>query len=183
MAQNEKKPSLLLHICCISCGAYVSRLLSEKYKVTYFFYNPSIFPESEYKKRLAEARDIAKKYNISFVTGPYDHQAWLERIKGYENEPEKGRRCQLCYYDRLKTAAVLAEKKGFDYFTTTLTISPHKDAGAISKIGKELENEFRIKFLDQDFKKQEGFKESVELSRKLNLYRQTYCGCEFSYRK
>ena len=177
-----KKPKLLLHICCIDCSVYVARHLKKNFRVYLYFYNPNIFPKSEYDKRLIEAKKIAKKFRLKLITGEYDHSEWLKLIKGYEGEPERGKRCLLCYHSRLKAAAKTAEQNGFDYFSTALTVSPHKDAKAISGIGRELLHKYNVKFLDEDFKKQNGFKKSCELSRELGLYRQDYCGCEFSKR-
>ncbi len=179
---KKSKPKLLLHVCCIGCGAYVSRLLNEDFEVSLYFFNPSIYPESEYKKRLAEAGRIANLFGLELINGEYDHGQWLKKIKGHESDPERGERCRICYRDRLENTARLAVKNGFAYFTTTLTVSPHKDALAISQIGKETEKNYRIKFFDKDFKKQDGFKKSTLLSCELGLYRQNYCGCEFSRR-
>lgn len=177
---SRKKPRLLLHVCCIGCGAYISQELKKEYRVTLFFYNPNIYPASEYEKRLEEARRVAKQKNSKLIAGEYDHAAWLKLMRGCEEEPERGKRCRLCYEDRMKSTARLARKKNYQYFTTTLTISPHKDAQAISQIGARQGRKYNIKFLDKDFKKQAGFKKSVELAKKLGLYRQDYCGCEFS---
>lgn len=177
-----RRPKLLLQVCCIGCGAYVSTLLKKDYRITLYFYNPNIFPEAEYHKRLAETRKFAKKLGLKLLVGKYHHQAWLESVKGHEQDPEKGARCVICYRDRLTAVARVAKQLKFQYFASTLTISPHKTAAAISQIGNELSAEYRVKFLDRDFKKQDGFKKSVELSRELGLYRQDYCGCEFSLR-
>jgi len=174
------KSKLLLHICCAGCGVYVSQLLKKTYIVTLYYYNPNIFPQSEYEKRLAEVKDIAHKFKLDLIVGNYDHDKWLEKIKDHENDPERGGRCLICYSDRLASTAKLAQKSKFDLFTTTLTVSPHKDALAINKIGNDLSLKYEVKFLDRDFKKQDGFKKSVEWSKKLDLYRQNYCGCEFS---
>jgi predicted adenine nucleotide alpha hydrolase (AANH) superfamily ATPase len=176
------KSKLLLHICCAGCGVYVSQLLKQQYAVTLYFYNPNIFPKSEYNKRLAEVEEIAGKFKLDLIRGEYHHEVWLEKIRGHENDPERGERCLICYGDRLANTAKLAQKNKFDLFTTTLTVSPHKDALAISKIGNDLSLKYEVKFLDRDFKKQDGFKKSVELSKKLGLYRQNYCGCEYSYK-
>ncbi|MCK5416708.1 epoxyqueuosine reductase QueH [Candidatus Parcubacteria bacterium] len=178
--QDLKKPKLLLHICCISCGAYVSQVLNKDFELTLFFYNPSIYPKSEYEKRLKTVNEIAKKENLNIIFGEYDHEKWLDKIKGLENEPERGARCKICYIDRLQKSAEYASNNGFDYFTTTLTISPHKDAKLILEFGNELSKQYNVKFLEEDFKKKDGFKKSVKLSYELNLYRQDYCGCEFS---
>jgi len=176
----KPRPKMLLHICCIGCGAYVSQVLRDDYQVTLFFYNPNIFPQEEYDKRLEETKRIAKKFKVKIIEGEYDHKKWLAMVKGREADPEKGERCLLCYRDRLEATAELAREKGFKYFTTTLTISPHKDAKAVSIIGRELAEKCGVEFLDRDFKKKDGFNLSTKLSRELGLYRQEYCGCEFS---
>jgi len=177
-----RRPKLLLQVCCIGCGAYVSTLLKKDYRITLYFYNPNIYPEAEYHKRLAETRKFARKLGLKLLVGKYHHAQWLESVKGHELDPEKGARCVICYRDRLTAAAQVAKQLKFQYFASTLTISPHKMAAAISQIGNELSKEYKVKFLDRDFKKQDGFKKSVELSRGLGLYRQDYCGCEFSLR-
>lgn len=175
-----RQPKLLLHICCVGCGVYISKILKKKFRVILYFYNPNIYPKNEYDKRLKETRRIAKKLKLDLIVGKYNHSSWLKLIKGYEKDPEKGERCLICYQDRLEKTAETAKEKGYNYFSTTLTISPHKDAKAISEIGRELKKRYKVKFLDKDFKKQDGFKKSVELSKRLGLYRQNYCGCEFS---
>ncbi len=180
LEQNLKKPKLLLHICCISCGAYVSQVLSEDYDLTLFFYNSNIFPESEYQKRLETVKAIAGKQSLNIIFSEYDHSRWLEKVEGLEAEPERGKRCMVCYADRIGKTAQYAAKNNFDYFTTTLTISPHKCAKSIIDFGNKFAKTFGVEFLEKDFKKKDGFKKSVELSCKLNLYRQNYCGCEFS---
>jgi predicted adenine nucleotide alpha hydrolase (AANH) superfamily ATPase len=171
---------LLLHVCCIGCGAYVAEELKKNYDVVLYFYNPNIFPEIEYKKRLEEARRIAKKFKLKLIVEKYDHGKWLKMVNGFESEPERGERCLICYRDRLDKTAKTAKENGFDYFATTLTISPHKDAKRISLVGQEMAEKYKVKFLDKDFKKNNGFKKSCELSKELGLYRQDYCGCEFS---
>ena len=175
-----KKSKLLLHICCIGCGAYISRMLQEDYDVSLFFCNPNIFPESEYRLRLEETEKIASQFGLDLIIGEYDHDNWLALVKGLEKEPERGGRCVICYHDRLKKTAEYARKNGFDAFTTTLTVSPYKDALLISRLGKKLAEENGLIFLDNDFKKQDGFKKACDLSKELKLYRQNYCGCEFS---
>ncbi len=176
----KRKPKLLLHICCAGCGAYVSRLLKQNFLVILYFYNPSIYPEDEYRKRLTEARTIAKEFNLKFIEGKYDHAKWLGIVRGLEQEPERGKRCEICHSDRLRQAAETAVAMNIKNFATTLTISPYKDAIIINKIGQSLAGEYGIKFIASDFKKQDGFKKSVLLSKELGLYRQDYCGCEFS---
>jgi predicted adenine nucleotide alpha hydrolase (AANH) superfamily ATPase len=183
LKDQEKKSKLLLHICCVGCGVYIAKLLKEKFRVYLYFYNPNIFPENEYDKRLSEAKNIAKKFGLKLITEKYNHIFWLKKIEGHEHDQEKGERCLICYHDRLEKTAQKAKELKFDFFSTTLTISPHKDASQISKIGKELEEKYLIKYLDENFKKQDGYLKSSRLSRKLGLYRQNYCGCEFSQRK
>ncbi len=178
----KPKPKLLLHVCCASCGVYVAQILKKDYEVVLYFYNPNIYPESEYKKRLGEVKEIAKMFGIKLITEKYNHEEWLKKIKGRERDPERGERCRICYQDRLENTAKAAGAKGFDFFTTTLTISPYKDAKIISQLGQKLAKKYKIKFLDKDFKKQDGFKKSVCLCREFGLYRQNYCGCEFSKR-
>lgn len=178
-----RKPRLLLHICCVGCGVYVSQVLKKRYKVILYYFNPNIFPEAEHDKRLDEAKRIAKKFKLELIIGKYEYPAWLKAVKGHENDPEKGERCLICYRERLRSAVKMAKRVNCKFFTTTLTTSPHKLAPEISKIGHELELEYKVKFFDQDFKKQDGFKKSSQLSRDLNLYRQDYCGCEYSMRK
>lgn len=179
---DEKKGKLLLHICCAGCGAYVSQLLSRDYEVSLFYYNPNIYSKEEYIKRRKDVEKIASKFDLPLIFGEYDHANWLSLIKGHELDKERGTRCFICYEDRLRMAAIFAVENNFDKFTSTLTVSPHKVASKIIEIGNALAGEYGIAFLDQDFKKQDGFKKSVALSAELGLYRQNYCGCEFSLR-
>jgi len=174
------KPKLLLHICCVGCGVYVSQSLKQDYKVMLFFYNPNIWPEREYEIRLAEAGKVAANFKLELIAGEYDHEKWLAAVRGRESDPERGERCLICYKFRLDAAAALAKKLNCDYLTTTLTTSPHKNASAINQVGEQAVARHGIKFLNQDFKKQDGSRKSAALSRELNLYRQNYCGCEFS---
>ena len=178
---RKRKPKILLHSCCAGCGVYIGKLLKKDYNVILYFYNPSIYPISEYNKRLAEAKKIAQKFNLKLLTEEYDHNKWLNKIKGHEHDKERGERCFICYQDRIESTAKKVEEGKFDCFSTTLTVSPHKDSEWISSIGKKMAEKYNVKFLDKDFKKKDGFKKSVELSKKLNLYRQNYCGCEFSH--
>ena len=183
MPYSEKeKPKLFLHVCCAVCGVYISSLFKLDYSTTLFYYNPNIYPETEYMKRLGEIKKISEINNLELIIGEYDHASWLKAVKGHEKDREGKARCAICYYHRIKKTAQLANEKGFDYFTTTLSVSPHKKYDIISKIGKELSEKYKTVFLDRDFKKQDGFKKSMELSKKLHLYRQNYCGCEFSIR-
>ncbi len=178
----DNKPKLLLHICCVGCGVYASQTLRHNYKTILFFYNPNIWPEEEYRKRLAEAEKIAEQFNLKLIVGEYKHDKWLKAVRGHEGDSEKGERCLICYKFRLEAAVDMAQKLNCGYLTTTLTISPHKNALAINQIGERAAAQHGIKFLDQDFKKHDGFKKSSTLSRELGLYRQNYCGCEFSIR-
>ena len=183
LSNTEKdKPSLLLHICCIGCGIHVAEELGRDFSVRLYFYNPNIFPASEYEKRLKETKRVAEMMKLGLIIGAYDHGAWLGIIAGHETDPERGERCRLCYRDRLEKTAEKAAAEKADYFTTTLSVSPHKDARAIGAIGREAASRRGVKFLDRDFKKRDGFKKACAKSRELGLYRQDYCGCEFSVR-
>lgn len=178
-----KKPSLLLHLCCAPCGTFISRdLLVPKYKLTWYFYNPNLESLEEYEKRLAAVKLVAIKLAIPLITEPYEHTAWQEKISGQENCPERGRRCQICYRDRLAKTARLAALKKFDYFSTSLLVSPYKDAAEIRKISQSLAAQEGIKFLDQDFQANDGYLKSQALAKELGLYRQKFCGCEYSFK-
>jgi predicted adenine nucleotide alpha hydrolase (AANH) superfamily ATPase len=174
---------VLLHVCCAPCSTHAIELLMLEYEVTLFYSDSNIYPREEYEKRLGEARKVAKAYDLELVEDAYDTAGWLEAIKGLEAEPERGKRCPKCFEFNLKRAADYAKCHGFDFFTTTLTISPHKDSKTIFGIGKRLVENTRIGFLELDFKKQDGFRHSKELSERHGLYRQNYCGCRFSMRK
>ena len=175
---------LLLHACCAPCGAYSAEFLqSQGYDITYFYYNPNIYPEAEYERRLEELKRYSSERNIPLIIEEPDFDNWEKSVKGFENEPEKGNRCRICYEIRLKKTAEKAKNLGFDYFTTTLSISPHKSYEIIKEISEELQNIYEITYLDVNLKKQDGYKKSVELSKKYNFYRQEYCGCKYSIRK
>lgn len=176
---NNKK-RLLLHICCAPCSTSVILRLSPEYDVYGFFYNPNIDIETEYNLRKSEMENLAKIYITPMIYGEYDVEKWRESVKGLEDELEGGRRCEVCFRKRLKKTAQVAMKEGFDLFCTTLTVSPFKNANLINRIGKEIEQETGCIYLESNFKKKDGFKKSVELSKKYNLYRQDYCGCSFS---
>jgi predicted adenine nucleotide alpha hydrolase (AANH) superfamily ATPase len=156
--------------------------LREEFELVLFYFNPNIFPENEYDKRLEEVRKIANQFGLDLIIGDYDHQAWLRAIKGRELDAEGGERCFICYRYRLEETVKIAKERKFDLFSTTLTVSPHKKVLAINNAGNELAIKYDIAFLERDFKKQDGFKKSSILSRELGLYRQNYCGCEFSRR-
>ncbi len=177
-----RKPKILLHVCCASCGSYVVGLLKKKFRVFLYYYNPNIYPPEEYNQRLKDLKIISSFWGVPYINEEYNHQDWLQKIKGYEDEPEKGKRCKICFWDRLRQTARFARLNNFDYFTTTLTISSHKDFNVINKIGKDLEEKYGVLFLQENFKKKDGAKKATILSRGLGLYRQNYCGCEFSMR-
>lgn len=174
------KPKLLLHTCCAPCTAYVIQLLKKDYEITGYFYNPNIHPEVEYQKRLDEEKKYFDKISLELIEGPYDMEKWFELIKGCENEPERGERCGICYRMRLEHCGRFGLENGFDLFSTTLSLSPHKDAGKINQIGGEVSETVGLRFLEADFKKNDGFKQSLEISRVEGFYRQNYCGCVFS---
>ncbi|MEA3328748.1 MAG: epoxyqueuosine reductase QueH [Candidatus Omnitrophota bacterium] len=172
---------ILLHICCAVCAsACIEKLREEGNQVSGFFYNPNIHPEPEYLKRLNDLENFAKRLNFPFFIGKYDVGAWFKLTKGLEEEPEGRKRCEICFRTRLDETRRFAKQEGFDGFTTTLTVSPHKNSEAINRIGKTLAGSF---FLERDFKKRDGFRRAIELSKKYRLYRQTYCGCIFSQRR
>lgn len=186
--KNESRvPRLLLHSCCAPCSSYVLEYLSRYFSVTVFYYNPNISPKEEYDKRVEEQRRLIEAmpftHPVSFVAGDYEPEKFYEAAKGLEREPEGGERCFCCYRLRLQEAARIAAKGGFDYFTTTLTISPLKNAGKLNEIGEEMGEIYKVKHLPSDFKKKNGYKRSVELSGEYGLYRQDYCGCVFSKRE
>jgi predicted adenine nucleotide alpha hydrolase (AANH) superfamily ATPase len=172
---------VLLHICCAPDATYPFLYLRGRhYRVTGFFYNPNIHPLDEYEKRLEEIVRFSRVVDMDLKIGRYDKDNWFECIKGTENEPEGGKRCYICYKMRLEETARIAKEKGFDYFTTTLSISPHKNIKWIFDTGEQLGNKYGVKFLKVDFKKRNGFKSSIVLSKYYEMYRQNYCGCVFS---
>ncbi|MFQ6136379.1 MAG: epoxyqueuosine reductase QueH [Candidatus Hydrothermarchaeales archaeon] len=175
-----RKPRLLLHICCAPCSTHVIQTLKKDYEVTGYFYNPNIHPKEEYRHRLEEMRGFADKIGLETMDGEYEIKRWFKAVRGHEKDPEGGERCDICYYLRLKKTAKFAKENGFEYFTTTLSISPHKEAKVINSMGDEISKRCGIKFYSADFKKRDGFKKSVELSKEYDLYRQDYCGCIFS---
>lgn len=181
---SGKKPSLLLHVCCAPCASYVIEYLSDYFNITLFYYNPNISPKSEYDFRLAELKrfiaEHPKSTGIKMLEAPYNESEFYAATKGMENLPEGGKRCKVCYELRLRKTAELAKTHGFDFFTTTLTISPYKNAAWLNEIGKNLMKEFGINYLFSDFKKKNGYKRSIELSAEYNLYRQDFCGCAYS---
>lgn len=189
-ADTVQKPALLLHSCCGPCSTSVIEQLTEAYRITVFFYNPCITDEREYQKRKESQIQFIDQYNeslppkerIYFKEGPYDPKNFFRAIDGLEEEPEGGKRCRHCFSLRLEKTAETASMSGYDYFATTLTVSPHKNFETISSIGRNLAVKYSLSFVDRDFKKKAGFQRSIELSRQYKLYRQNYCGCQFSKR-
>ena len=181
-----EKPSLLLHSCCGPCSSYVLEYLSEYFNITILFFNPNIYPDSEYLKRLDTQREIVEKMQlegcVEIMQCEYEHGEFLKSATGLESEPEGGARCSECFRLRLQKTAELAKKHCFDYFTTTLSVSPHKNSEILNDIGQKLGKQYGVRFLESDFKKRNGYKRSIELSKQFDLYRQVYCGCEFSMR-
>lgn len=186
LEKEKQVPKLLLHSCCAPCSSYVLEYLSEFFEITVFYYNPNIFPENEYTKRILEQqqliRDMKFKHPVTFLAGNYDRERFFEMAKGKELLKEGGERCFLCYELRLLETARIAREAEFDYFTTTLSISPLKNAEKLNEIGDRVGEKYGVKYLHSDFKKKNGYKRSIELSNEYGLYRQDYCGCEFSYR-
>ncbi len=182
-------PTLLLHSCCAPCSSYCLDYLSKYFKITVYYYNPNIYPPEEYSHRVSEQQRLIcllndnisdDKFKIGFIEGPFERDVFYETVKGMENLPEGGERCFKCYELRMRHAAQTAKENHFDYFTTTLTLSPLKNSQKINEIGRKIADEYGVAYLFSDFKKNEGFKKSIELSHKFNLYRQNYCGCEYS---
>ncbi len=176
------KPKLLLHVCCGPCATEVIRRLREEYEVVGFFYNPNIHPEEEHNKRLMEVQRLSALWRVLVDTAEYDHGRFLASVRGLESEPEGANRCPGCYRLRLEEAARRAADNGCTHLATTLTIGPMKKAAVINSIGREVAARHGLVFVEEDWKKRDGFKRSIELSKDLGLYRQDYCGCEFSRR-
>lgn len=193
--QENKGKKLFLHSCCAPCSSYVLEYLCSFFRITVFYYNPNITEQEEYIKRAVEQKRLIAEFNrqmesgerkgypIAVVEGDYDRTLFFEKVKGLEHCREGGERCFLCYEMRLLETAHRAKEEGSDYFTTTLTISPLKNAVKLNEIGERIAEEFKIPFLPSDFKKKNGYKRSIELSKEYDLYRQDYCGCVFSRRQ
>lgn len=180
----DRVPTLLIHSCCAPCSSYVLEYLSNYFEITVLYYNPNIFPQEEYEYRISEQDRLINsmefKHPVKLISTEYTPSDFYEAVKGLEKEPEGGLRCTECFKVRLKRTAQLAKDKGFDYFTTTLSISPMKNAELLNKLGSEIAEEMGLKYLLSDFKKRGGYQRSVELSKEYKLYRQNYCGCVFS---
>lgn len=171
---------ILLHVCCAPCSTHVIEELKKEHEITPYFYNPNIEPVLEYEKRLRAAEEYAEKLGLKLIVSDYENLQWHESVRGLEQEPEGRKRCSKCFELRLRKTAEFAGQNGFDSFTTTLTVSPFKDAGLINAIGKRIGEDLGVMFLERDFKKKDGYMNSVKLSKENNLYRQHYCGCLFS---
>lgn len=186
-AQSGEVPLLLLHSCCAPCSSYVLEYLTEHFRILDFYYNPNITPEEEYRKRAEELQRLINAMPltnpVTFLEGTYEPERFREIARGLEDAPEGGERCTKCYELRLREAAEQARRYGCDYFTTTLSISPLKDAQRLNAIGEALAEEYGVKYLVSDFKKRDGYKRSIELSREYGLYRQDFCGCVYSRRR
>ncbi len=191
ITENEARPRLLLHACCAPCSSYCLEYLSEYFDITVLFYNPNLYPETEYVKRAKEEERLIETVNsksddegkkIKLVVSDFDSNEFYDKVKGLENCKEGGDRCHECFTLRLEKAARYAAENGFDFFTTTLTISPLKNARLLNEIGERAGEKFGVKHLPSDFKKKGGYQRSIVLSREYGLYRQNYCGCVFSQR-
>jgi len=178
-----KKNKIVLHACCAICSGYpISYLKELGYDVIVYFYNPNIYPFEEYQKRLEAERTLCKHFDVELVEGKYEPQEYFDYVKGFENEPEKGLRCDKCFELRLKKTAEFAKSINVDVFTTSIVISPHKNYVKLSEIGENIAKILGINYLSVDFKKKDGFLKTNKISRELGLYRQNYCGCKFAMR-
>lgn len=187
MEQNQNiyysNKKILLHACCGICSGYPISLLKDMgYCVVVYFYNPNIYPEDEYKKRLEAERTLCAHFGCELIEGKYEPEVYYEYVKGFENEPEKGVRCEKCFELRLENAAQKATELGIEEFTTSIVISPHKNFDKISKIGEMIANKYNLKYTSINFRKNDGFLKTNQISKSLNLYRQNYCGCKFALR-
>lgn len=207
LPKDEVAPTLLLHSCCAPCSSYTLEYLSKYFRITVLYFNPNIMRKAEYEKRVAEQQRLIEALNtkhesletlntkhltlntkhetlnqITFISGRYEPREFVEAVKGMEEEPEGGRRCWVCYKLRLEEAAKIAKEGNYDYFCTTLSISPLKHADWLNEIGETLAEEYGVRWLPSDFKKKGGYKRSIELSKEYDLYRQNFCGCEYSRR-
>ena len=180
LKKSGQRPKLLMHSCCAPCSSWCIERVKDYFDLAVYYYNPNIDTEEEYGLRLAEQKRLCESLGVKVIEEPHLKQEFLSKVKGLENLSEGGERCTVCFSLRLLKTAKRAKENGYEYFTTTLTVSPVKNAREINRIGKEIEKITGVKFLPSDFKKKGGFLKSIELSKKYSLYRQNYCGCEFS---
>lgn len=174
------KPKLLFHVCCAPCSGLLSQQLKADYEITVYFDNPNIWPEEEWRKRAQEAEKYFTSQGVDFVLVDRDYETWQQLICGLEKEPEKGKRCKLCYHKRLAQAAKYTANHGFDCFVTSLSISPYKDDVTISNLGRALAKKYKLKYLEADFKQSPGYAAALAFAKNQSFYRQKYCGCEYS---
>lgn len=184
ITSEQETPNLLLHACCAPCSSYVLEYLAQFFRITVFFYNPNISPQEEFDKRVLELERFITEFPVvhpvQLEVGEYHPEVFLNMAKGLEQEPEGGSRCYRCYEQRLEETAKKCRKEGYDYFTTTLSISPYKNAQWLNEIGERMAERYGIAYLVSDFKKKNGYRRSIELSQEYQLYRQDYCGCKYS---
>ena len=182
METDKAKPKLLLHVCCAVCGAYLTEILKKDFDPIVFFYNPNIQHQEEYEKRKTSAQKLAEVYGIEFIEGHYNTDNWFEKVKGFENEPEGGARCTICFQMRLEETARMAKEKDIGFFTTTLAVSPFKNEVTTDELGTEISKEFSMRFIrsfDFDLSKKEIWQKTRSLAKEYKFYHQKYCGCEF----
>lgn len=178
-----KKEKLLLHTCCANCLMYPYQVLKEDFDIHVFFYNPNIHPHKEYKKRLYDVEKACKAKGIDWTVGIYDDKKWFELTDRLKHEPEGAKRCDLCFEIRIKKTAEIASEKKIGNIATTLTVSPHKNSKIINHIGKKVSDRMQVEYMENDFKKKDGYRKTLSLSKEMNIYRQNYCGCIYSLRK
>lgn len=176
----DKKPTLLLHACCAPCASAVVERLKDYFNVTLYYFNPNIYPEAEYEKRYDNLVRLAERFAVGLIKCDYDPNEYFQKVSGLEREKEGGKRCKVCTFMRIENACKYAKENGFDYFSTTLSISPLKDTESLNEQGRDCMERYGVKFLFADFKKKDGYKRSIELCRELKIYRQNYCGCIFA---
>ena len=178
--KGDRKKKLLLHSCCAPCSSSVIERLKEIFDITVYYYNPNIDTSEEYEHRQEEQKRLCEYFNVQFIKTSYDKQAFLQAVKGHENAKEGGSRCELCFRLRLLETAKFCKENSYDYFATTLTVSPLKNSTLINQIGLDIASMLQVSYLPSDFKKKGGYQRGIVLSNQLGLYRQNYCGCEFS---
>lgn len=180
LMHHAPKQKLLLHVCCATCASYLVKILRKNFKLSLYFYNPNIYPKSEYDLRLKDVRRIAHYYGVRLIEGKYGHAVWKKAVRGHAKDKEGGKRCEICYKYRLEATAKKASELRIPYFATTLAISPQKDAEIINKIGEHIAAKHELEYLDEEFEEGVSYAKSLEIAKKMNLYRQEYCGCEYS---